>query len=88
MAVIAAAAVLVLAVTGSPASPQASAVEPDELTPLPVDYCYGQMMMPHHEQAVEMSDILLAKPGISERATEFARFVRLNQSAEVASVEA
>ena len=39
----------------------------------PEDVMFAQMMIPHHEQAVEMSDIALARstdPEITELATE------------------
>ncbi|MFT2612692.1 DUF305 domain-containing protein, partial [Escherichia coli] len=33
------------------------------------DVMFASMMIPHHEQAVEMSDTLLSKDGIDERVT-------------------
>ncbi len=36
------------------------------------DEMFVQMMRPHHEQAIEMSDMLLAKTGISPEVTALA----------------
>lgn len=50
------------------------------------DVCFVQMMVPHHEQAVEMSRILLAKDGVSERGRRFAEYVELVQAQEVVTM--
>ena len=34
---------------------------------------FALMMIPHHQQAVEMSEMLLAKEGIPAQVVEFAR---------------
>lgn len=52
------------------------------------DVCFVRMMVPHHEQAVEMSRILLAKDGVSERGRRFAEYVELVQAQEVATMTA
>ena len=36
---------------------------------------FAQMMIPHHQQAVEMSEMLLAKEGIPAQVVEFAQGV-------------
>ncbi|MDN5569795.1 MAG: DUF305 domain-containing protein [Propionibacteriaceae bacterium] len=47
------------------------------------DVMFTQMMIPHHEQAVEMSDILLAKPGLSTEMTDLATAIRDAQQPEI-----
>lgn len=51
--------------------------------PTAADVCFVEMMIPHHEQAVLMSDLLLAKPGVWERGRRYAEFVRAAQAREV-----
>ena len=43
-----------------------------------VDIMFAQMMIPHHQQAVEMSEMLLAKEGIPAQVVEFAQGVIVN----------
>lgn len=47
------------------------------------DVEFVSMMIPHHEQAVEMSDILLAKPDIDERVTRLAQQIKDAQAPEI-----
>ena len=42
------------------------------------DIMFAQMMLPHHQQAVEMSEMLLAKEGILAQVVEFAQGVIVN----------
>ena len=42
------------------------------------DIMFAQMMIPHHQQAVEMSEMLLAKEGIPAQVVEFAQRVIVN----------
>ena len=42
------------------------------------DIMFAQMMIPHHQQAVEMSEMLLAKEGIPAQVVEFAQGVIVN----------
>ena len=39
---------------------------------------FAQMMIPHHQQVVEMSEVLLAKEGIPSLVVEFAQGVIVN----------
>ena len=48
-----------------------------------VDVTFAQMMIPHHEQAVEMSDLLLAKDGIDQRVAELAGQIKDAQQPEI-----
>jgi uncharacterized protein (DUF305 family) len=45
---------------------------------------FAQMMIPHHQQAIEMSDILLAMDGIDPRVTELATQIKAAQAPEIA----
>ena len=47
------------------------------------DIMFAQMMIPHHQQAVEMSEMLLAKEGIPAQAVEFAQGVTDAQGPEI-----
>lgn len=47
------------------------------------DVMFAQMMIPHHEQAVVMSDAMLAKPGISSEVTTLATQIKKAQQPEI-----
>ncbi|KAA9289871.1 DUF305 domain-containing protein [Corynebacterium amycolatum] len=47
------------------------------------DIMFAQMMIPHHKQAVEMSEMLLAKEGIPAQVVEFAQGVIDAQGPEI-----
>lgn len=47
------------------------------------DIMFAQMMIPHHQQAVEMSEMLLAKEGIPAQVVEFAQEVIDAQGPEI-----
>lgn len=40
------------------------------------DVMFVTMMIPHHEQAIEMSDTLLAKTGVDDRVTALAEQIK------------
>lgn len=71
------AATPVATTSGSPAasSPAASANSADVM--------FTQMMIPHHEQAVVMSDLILAKQGISAEVTKLAEQIKAAQQPEI-----
>ena len=50
------------------------------------DVMFAQMMIPHHAQAVEMSDILLASDGISEPMVALAEQIKAAQAPELAEL--
>ncbi len=56
--------------------------------PTEADVCFVAMMVPHHQQAVEMSEVLLAKDGVWERGQRFARYVEATQGQEIRTMEA
>jgi uncharacterized protein (DUF305 family) len=47
------------------------------------DIMFAQMMIPHHAQAVEMSDIVLAKPGLPAEITALATKIKDAQAPEI-----
>lgn len=47
------------------------------------DVMFVQGMLPHHEQAVEMSDIILAKDGIDPQVAEIAQTIKDEQQPEI-----
>ena len=47
------------------------------------DVMFAQMMIPHHSQAVEMSDIILGKPDIDPRVTDLADQISAAQGPEI-----
>ncbi|MCM6761184.1 DUF305 domain-containing protein [Rathayibacter sp. ZW T2_19] len=51
------------------------------------DVMFAQMMKPHHEQAVEMSDMILAKDGISTEVTDLATQIKEAQGPEISQLE-
>ena len=51
------------------------------------DIAFLQGMKPHHEQAVEMSDMILAKDGISTDVTDLATQIKEAQGPEISQLE-
>jgi len=51
------------------------------------DVTFAQMMKPHHEQAVEMADMILAKDGISTEVTDLATQIKEAQGPEISQLE-
>lgn len=47
------------------------------------DIMFSQMMIPHHQQAVEMSDIILAKPDVPAEVTALATKIKDAQAPEI-----
>ncbi|MEU2203107.1 DUF305 domain-containing protein [Microbacterium oleivorans] len=47
------------------------------------DSMFAMMMIPHHEQAVEMSDMILAKDGIDDSVQDLARQIKAAQGPEI-----
>jgi uncharacterized protein (DUF305 family) len=47
------------------------------------DIMFSQMMIPHHAQAVEMSDMMLAKPDLPEEVTALATKIKNAQAPEI-----
>lgn len=51
------------------------------------DVMFAQMMIPHHEQAIEMSEVLLAKDGIAPEVAELAEEITAAQGPEIEQME-
>lgn len=47
------------------------------------DSMFATMMIPHHEQAVEMSDMILGKTGVDEEVLELAEQIKAAQAPEI-----
>jgi uncharacterized protein (DUF305 family) len=69
-----------IATTASPAAPSSEAHND-------ADVMFAQQMIPHHTQAVEMSDTLLAKQGIDPRVTELANQIKAAQGPEIQQMQ-
>jgi uncharacterized protein (DUF305 family) len=51
------------------------------------DVTFAQMMIPHHEQAVQMSDDLLAKDGIDQSVIDLATEIKAAQEPEITQLK-
>ncbi|WP_411732455.1 DUF305 domain-containing protein [Paeniglutamicibacter sp.] len=60
-----------------------SAQTPAAADPNSADAMFAQMMIPHHEQAVEMSEVMLAKDGIDPAVTDLAEDIKAAQGPEI-----
>jgi uncharacterized protein (DUF305 family) len=67
--------------TAAPSSTAATEAHND------ADVMFAQHMIPHHQQAVEMSDTLLAKQGIDPRVTELANQIKAAQGPEIQQMQ-
>jgi uncharacterized protein (DUF305 family) len=69
--------------SGSGASPGPAADADDTAAHNADDIMFAQHMIPHHSQAVEMADILLAKDDVDPRVVELAEQIRAAQAPEI-----
>jgi uncharacterized protein (DUF305 family) len=51
------------------------------------DIMFAQLMVPHHQQAVEMADMILPKEGIDSRVTELAKNIKSAQGPEITTMK-
>jgi uncharacterized protein (DUF305 family) len=51
------------------------------------DVMFAQHMIPHHQQAIEMSDVVLAKKGIDPRVTDLATEIKAAQGPEIKQMQ-
>jgi uncharacterized protein (DUF305 family) len=51
------------------------------------DVMFAQHMIPHHQQAIEMSDMVLGKQGIDPRVTELAKQIKAAQGPEIDTMQ-
>jgi uncharacterized protein (DUF305 family) len=47
------------------------------------DSMFAMMMIPHHEQAIEMSDVILAKTGVDQDVLDLAQQIKDAQAPEI-----
>lgn len=52
------------------------------------DVVFAQMMIPHHEQAVQMSEVLLGKDGVPQDVRDLAERVARTQAPEIERMQA
>lgn len=87
------------AATGTAGTPSASASDSPSASPSgsaagiaaehnDADVMFAQMMLPHHEQAVQMSEILLGKDLVPEDVRDLAERVRDTQAPEMEQMRA
>jgi uncharacterized protein (DUF305 family) len=74
--------------TTTPATATAAATTtPDGEAHNQADVMFARHMIPHHQQAIEMSDIVLAKQGIDPRVTELANQIKGAQGPEIEQMQ-
>ncbi|MBT2565356.1 DUF305 domain-containing protein [Arthrobacter sp. ISL-85] len=64
-------------------SPMASMAPSANVDHNQADVMFAQMMIPHHAQAVEISDIILAKPDMPAEVTALATKIKAAQAPEI-----
>lgn len=89
-----ASAVAALTLAGCAVEPSGTAVGPPSDRPTAsapsaadgndADVMFARMMIPHHAQAVKMSEILLAKSGVDPKVADLAQRIRDAQQPEIA----
>ena len=72
--------------TSSPASTSSSAPAADS-THNQADVMFATMMIPHHQQAIEMSDMILGKQGIDPRVVDLATQIKAAQGPEIEKMQ-
>jgi uncharacterized protein (DUF305 family) len=65
----------------SPSAPASDSAHND------ADVTFAQGMIPHHQQAVEMSDMLLAKQGIDPKVASLANAIKAAQAPEIEQMQ-
>lgn len=83
-----AALALLLALVGcAPAGSGSGAPAGDPAGANMADVMFAQMMIPHHEQAIEMSDLLLAKEEVDPEVAALAERIKAAQQPEIELME-
>ncbi|MDN4610701.1 DUF305 domain-containing protein [Arthrobacter burdickii] len=72
------------ATSGADAATSGADAPPEEHND--ADVMFAQMMIPHHRQAVEMSDMMLSKDGISTEVLDLATAIRDAQGPEIGTM--
>jgi uncharacterized protein (DUF305 family) len=68
---------------GSSVSASAAAAQPHNQA----DVTFAQDMIPHHQQAIQMSDIILGKQGIDPRVTQLTTQIKAAQGPEIQQMQ-
>ncbi|TFD59070.1 DUF305 domain-containing protein [Cryobacterium suzukii] len=85
---LAAALTLTSCAGGSPAADSASPSASHSTVAFnSADVTFAQMMIPHHEQAVQMSDDLLAKDGLDQSVIDLATEIKAAQEPEITQLK-
>jgi len=71
----------------SPATASANTTTPSGEVHNDADVMFAQHMIPHHQQAIEMSDMLLTKQGIDPRVTDLAKQIKAAQGPEIEQMQ-
>jgi uncharacterized protein (DUF305 family) len=92
-AIVAAGAVGLSLTTSEESVPQAASAgaRTDAATaayPTVEDHCYIEGMIPHHEQALALSGLVLDASGVRERTRALAEFIVADQTAEIETMRA
>ncbi len=53
----------------------------------PADVTFAQHMIPHHQQAIQMSDMVLGKQGIDPRVVTLAQQIKAAQGPEIEQMQ-
>jgi uncharacterized protein (DUF305 family) len=72
---------------GGSSSPMASMMPDANDDHNQADIMFSRMMIPHHAQAVEMSNIILAKEGIPAEVTTLATKIKTAQAPEIKTMQ-
>lgn len=74
--------------TSRPSSGAASSAENPPPAHNADDVTFAQSMIAHHQQAIQMSDIILGKQGIDTRVTDLANKIKAAQGPEIQQMQA
>ncbi len=73
--------------TKNASSPAPSTTQSATATPAAAhnqaDVMFAHMMIPHHQQAIQMSDMILAKQGVDSRVVDLAMQIKAAQGPEI-----
>ena len=72
--------------SASPRAPQSSSAVP-AAAHNQADMMFARMMIPHHRQAIEMSDMILGKQGIDSRVVDLAKQIKAAQDPEIKQMQ-
>lgn len=78
------------AATGTPTPARVSAspgLSSAAITHNQADVAFAQDMIPHHQQAIEMSDIILGKQGTDPRVVQLANDIKAAQGPEIQQMQ-